>query len=108
MYGKLCCQKSVKFKKILNEPFCIEGTSDGSKYNANRTLLNGTNLYNNTCNVSLVSAPGNSYDRTECGTWEYGSVSAQTDSNGPVMVGTSSYNCYVGADGALSCYEDWG
>ena len=32
-----------------NTPFCVEGTTNGSKYSDNQTLLFDTSLYGNTC-----------------------------------------------------------
>ena len=83
-----------------NVPFCIEGTSDGSKYSANSSLINGANLWNNTCTVE------SSY--TECGQWNNsGSLSAYafSDGNGRVGVGNGYVACEVGPDGLFRCFE---
>ena len=83
-------------------PFCIEGTSDGSKYTANQTLLQGANLYNNSCSVI-----GYGYDYVQCESLDNsGSLSASAYSRGLVLagVGDSDY-CSVGPSGAFGCYE---
>ena len=82
-----------------NEPFCIEGTSDGSKYTANQTLLQGANLYNNSCTVES--------NYTECGPWDNsGSVSAYAYTDGYVLagVGFNDY-CDVYPSGYFECIE---
>ena len=82
-----------------NEPFCIEGTSDGTKYSANSSLINGANLWNNTCTVES--------NYTECGPWDNsGSVSVDAYSRGDVDagVGNAAY-CDVGMDGYFGCNE---
>ena len=80
-----------------NEPFCLEGTSDGSKYTANQTLLQGANLYNNSCTVES--------NYTECGPWDNsGSVSASAHSDGDVDAGVGDdYRCTVGPPGYFGC-----
>jgi len=82
-----------------NEPFCIEGTSDGSKYTANQTLLQGANLYNNSCTVES--------NYTDCGPWDSsGSLSARADSDGVVFAGVGYVDhCYVYPDGGFGCLE---
>ena len=89
-------------------PFCIEGYSDNSKYNANKTLLNGVNLYNNTC-TETVSYEGteNEYRYSVCGPRDNsGSLSAGADSYGNVDAGVSHYDyCSVGPNGYFACSE---
>ena len=83
---------------------CLEGTSDGSKYADHVTLLQGSNLYNNTCTTNN----GSSYEYTLCGPWNGTTVSANVDGSGYVSfgVGTNSNgNCNVYNDGEISCYE---
>ena len=83
---------------------CLEGTSDGSKYADHVTLLQGSNLYNNTCTTNNSS----SYEYTLCGPWNGTTVSANIDGSGYVSfgVGTNSNgNCNVYSDGEISCYE---
>ena len=80
-------------------PFCIEGTSDGSKYTANQTLLQGANLYNNSCTVES--------DLTECGPWDNsGSLSARAISYGHVGAGIGyDDDCFVAPFGRFACIE---
>ena len=88
-------------------PFCIEGTSDGSKYNANKTLLNGANLYNNTCTETVEDeGTENEYRYSECGPWDNsGSVSAYADTNGSVDAGVGNNDlCYVAPFGNFACF----
>ena len=89
-----------------NIPFCIEGYSDTSKYSANETLLQGENLYNNTCTVKSGV--------TQCGPWDNsGSLSALTTSNnGYVIVGVDvddngegGDSCIVYPFGFFGCFE---
>ena len=86
-----------------NVPFCIEGTSDGSKYTANQTLINGANLWNNTC---TVESDYTGY-YTECGPWDNTSLSAFAHSDGIVNVGVVNGDdaCEVGPDGSFGCRE---
>ena len=80
-----------------NVPFCIEGTSDGSKYTANQTLINGANLWNNTCTVESI--------HIECGSWDGNSFFALAHSYGYVEAGVSDdFLCYVSLDGEVYCY----
>ena len=84
-------------------PFCIEGTVDGSKYADNQTLLQGANLYNNTCTVNGDTTSGS----TVCGPWDNtGSLSALATTNGSVNVGEISYRedaCSVNPVGIFGC-----
>ena len=89
-------------------PFCIEGTSDGSKYNANKTLLNGANLYNNTCTETVEDeGTENEYRYSECGPWDNsGSVSAYASTDGDVDAGVGDNDdCNVYPDGGFACFE---
>ena len=88
-------------------PFCIEGYSDNSKYNANKTLLNGANLYNNTCTETVEDeGTENEYRYSECGPWDNsGSVSAYADTNGSVDAGVGNNDlCYVAPFGNFACF----
>ena len=89
-------------------PFCIEGYSDNSKYNANKTLLNGANLYNNTCTETVEDeGTENEYRYSECGPWDNsGSISASAEAGGDVTagVGYDDY-CYVYPRGYFGCNE---
>ena len=93
-----------------DEPFCIEGTSDGSKYTANQTLLQGANLYNNSCTLYPDSETGYDYDYLECGPWDNsGSLSADAYSYGDVKSGVGGgYQCEVRPDGYFGCFEPSG
>ena len=78
-----------------DEPFCIEGTSDGSKYSANQSLINGSNLWNNTCTI------GSNY--IECGG---GSARASSDGSVSVeyyQIAVSSTICQVSSSGTMFC-----
>ena len=84
-------------------PFCIEGTPDGANYTDNQTLLQGLDLWNNTCTVETSS--------TSCGPWDNsGVISADASSNGRVNVGLSHnirigmYHCMVNIAGFFGCY----
>ena len=81
-------------------PFCIEGTSDESKYTANQTLLQGANYYNNTCAVITGKS-----EYTECGPWDNsGFLSARADSIGAVDVGVyGGDSCRVFSLGDFLC-----
>ena len=84
-----------------DNPFCIEGTSDESKYNNNSSLINGANLWANTCSVD--SDP--SYPYTECGSWDDSFILANAYSNGYVEVGVDYDDyCNVSPNGELECY----
>ena len=81
-------------------PFCIEGTSDGSKYTANQGLINGVNLWNNTCTVDT------SEGLTVCGPWDNTSLSADAYSYGGVLAGVSDdVACSVAPIGFFGCVE---
>ena len=88
--------------------FCIEGYSDNSKYNANKTLLNGANLYNNTC-TETVEDEGTEIEfrYSECGPWDdSGSVSANANTDGHVLAGVGNHDqCDVGPFGSFGCIE---
>ena len=73
-------------------PFCIEGSKDGSTYNANKALLQSASLYNNGCNArgSAVSCSG--------------SVGADAYPDGGVLVDGDSGVCTAGTNGNAKCY----
>ena len=87
-----------------NVAFCIEGTSDGSKYNDNKELLQSANLWNNTCSVSMHEEAGNDdYEGTYCAsptlnaeTYGYGQVSTFSDND--------NY-CAANSRGIIFCNE---
>ena len=95
-------------------PFCIEGTlylglggtQNATTYSTNQTLLQGANLYNNTCNV--VQQTG--YEYTECGLWDNSSsLSAGADSDGTVSAGVGRNDgCDVSTYGYFGCDESGG
>ena len=93
-----------------NVPFCIEGTSDGSKYADNQTLLQGSNLYNNTCTLYPDSETGSGFDYVECGPWDNsGPVSTRAVSSGDVFAGVSRVDdCLVNPVGIFVCVESGG
>ncbi len=80
-------------------PFCIEGTSDGSKYNSNTALVNGSSLWNNTCTVES--------GYTECEPSDDNTISAITISYGFTGVGVSTRNnyCFAASSGTVNCIE---
>ncbi len=88
-------------------PFCIEGTSDESKYTANQTLLQGANLYNNTCTEKVEDeGTENEYRYSECGPRDNsGSVSARADTDGRVIAGVGDDHCVVDQNGNFECLE---
>ena len=87
-----------------NVPFCIEGNlfyapETVAIYTASKSLLQGTNLYNNTC------LSGDNY--IECGPWDKsGPLSVLVESYGNVEVGIGiNNNCAVYNSGRLECVE---
>ena len=80
-------------------PFCIEGTVDGSRYTDNQILLQGVDLWNNSCNANP------SY--TECGPWNNsGILSAFASNDGGARTGvSSSLECHIYSSGSFWCYE---
>ena len=70
-------------------PFCIEGTENGEKSSDNRTLLQGSSLWNGTCTGNLF-----------CDS-DY--VAANDGADGFVGVGDDSTDCTVSADGTMVC-----
>ena len=94
-----------------NVPFCIEGklhsglggTEAETTYAINQSILQGANLYNNTCTVSGNTTSG----FTQCGPWDNsGSLSTHADSNGFVGAGVSTNDyCGVNDDGSFGCSE---
>ncbi len=87
-------------------PFCIEGEGSGSKYIENQTLLQSTNLYNNTCVLYPDSETDYGYDYVQCGLWDNNSLSTYTMNTGTVYVGVTSANrCAVHHHGLLVCDE---
>lgn len=74
-------------------PFCIEGSTDGSTYNANVTLLQSASLYNNGC-----SGDGS---LTDCN----GSVNAKANGNGNVSVYGDDGLCDTSINGRARCVE---
>ena len=83
--------------------FCIEGTSDGLKYSANQTLLQGADLWNNTCTVFNDEE----YGYTECGPWDdSGSLCADAYFRGNVFDGVAyDARCEVDSIGSFGCIE---
>ena len=83
-----------------NVPFCIEGTSDGSKNATNQTLLQSAELYNNTCTINSQEG------QMLCGPWDgLGAISAYTFSSGRSDVGVGiNARCVVYVTGDASCY----
>ena len=77
-------------------PFCIEGSEDGSTFNANITLLNDltTGIWQNGCRSS---------DPLICS----GLVRAYADDSGDVNTGSlsTSYYCNVFSNGEINCGE---
>lgn len=96
-----------------NVPFCLEGTLNGASetataYATNKGLLQGTELYNNTC-IETVEDEGteNEYIYSECGPWDNsGSVSAYADFGGYVSAGVGNADiCLVKDNGRFDCDE---
>ena len=96
-----------------NVPFCIEGILYGAPetataYATNKGLLQGTELYNNTCTVHIEEeGTANEYEFLECGPFDNsGFLSAGAHSYGLVMTGVgNSGHCDVYNDGRFVCFE---
>ena len=73
------------------ETFCLAVSTDGSTYNANKTLLQSERLYNNGCH------DGGSHVICD------GSVNANADDYGNVIVYVDGGNCVVHDNGTLYC-----
>ena len=93
-----------------NVPFCIEGklnsglggTEAETTYAINQSILQGANLYNNTCTVGGDTASV----FTQCGPWDNsGSLSAHAGSDGNVDAGVGDDDCGVRDDGYFRCTE---
>ncbi len=80
-------------------PFCIEGTSDGSKYNENKKILQGANLYNNSCYENVQ------YSYTSCESSGSNTLSVQITYSGSVSIEIhgDSKGCRVSSDGEAYC-----
>ncbi len=83
-----------------NIPFCIEGTSDGSKYSSNKALLQSENLWNNTCSIYTTVS-----ETISCGDWENANtLAAGGNARGNTSVGIiEGQECYTGMNGYFSC-----
>ncbi len=89
-----------------NKPFCLEGSLDGAPYENIKTLLQGRDLYNNTCIEGSNEYGLNGHvDEIQCDAIN-GDVYAWADSDGYINVGTNVYNkCYVdGYYGHVGCF----
>lgn len=83
-------------------PFCIEGYSGEMRYTSNKTLLNGTSLWNGACTSRNIDT----HTSFNCGSWNNNSISATTDSLGVAYVGIDySKACYVYPYGQFNCFE---
>ena len=82
-------------------PFCIKGTSDGIKYNDNKSILQSVNLWNNTCSVVTENAGTSSeYEYTSCSYY----VGALATSFGSVFTGIGEgEGCYAYDSGNFEC-----
>ena len=79
-----------------NVPFCVEGDANGSKYNENLALLQGPNLYNNTCASSAGYA--------QCGPFNNTTIGAMIMSIGVSLVGPhGGVNCNITNEGVVGC-----
>ena len=90
-------------------PFCIEGYSDGTKYEANKTILQDAGFWNNTCSVETYDE-GTEYEHGEtyCAPPTTGVVGANTHSDGYVDAGFGAGGvCYVHSDGGVGCSDGW-
>lgn len=81
-------------------PFCLEGANDESRYIPNRTVLQGADLYNNTCRFEEEAW-------TVCGPWDdSGSLSVYAYTNGSLDIGVGDYSfCSVNQYGFFGCFE---
>ncbi len=88
-----------------NVPFCIEGTDDNSKYVSNQTILQGADLFNNTCELFLDSNTEYGYDYIACSS-QSNSLIAVAFSTGFAYTGiNSNVGCNVYGDGSFECTE---
>ena len=71
------------------KPFCIEGTENGEKSNANRMILQSANLWNNTCYGNLYCEDSN--------------IEVNDSSDGYVSIGNEVFDCSVSTDGTMLC-----
>jgi len=83
-------------------PFCIEGTTDGSKHRQNIDLITGPTLWNNPNLASKSCYANGTYY-----VWCESSTLAVTIRTGVVFTEpTNTYDdCFVGNDGMLVCEE---
>ena len=81
-------------------PFCVEGTQDGSSYNANSTLLNSQELWNGKCEYSEYQGMN-----TVCGSEDNYSTNVTVDDGGYAHVysAETSNSCTFYIDGEFSC-----
>ena len=88
-------------------PFCIEGYSDGTKYEANKTILQDAGFWNNTCSVETYDEGTEyEYEETYCAPPTTGMVDALADSDGYVRAGVVDDDfCGVNANGYVYCYD---
>ncbi len=86
-------------------PFCIEGYSDGTKYEANKTILQDAGFWNNTCNIEIIDeGTPSEYEETYCAPPTTGLVGANASSDGYVdaVVDGGDY-CRVFSSGVVRC-----
>ena len=86
-------------------PFCIEGYSDGTKYEANKTILQDAGFWNNTCSVETYDEGTEyEYEETYCAPPNTGMVAAYAHSNGLVFAGgDGDVYCRVYSNGLVRC-----
>ena len=86
-------------------PFCIEGYSDGTKYEANKTILQDAGFWNNTCSVEMYDEGTEyEYEETDCAPPTTGMVYARASSDGDVVAFVDGEGfCYVYDDGSVGC-----
>ena len=87
------------------KPYCIEGYLDGTKYADVKTLLQGANLWNNTCDVNTYyEETEDEYEVIEC-ELSSGTGGASAYTIGSVFTGDDNGYCSVATNGYVYCEE---
>ena len=87
-------------------PFCVEGTKEGASYVDKVSLLQGSSLWNNTCEPYVYGeGTADEYDGLEC----YGEPYIDIHDHGCIILGSSNYdytyvNCGVEDTGMFGCH----
>ena len=95
-------------------PFCIEATSDGSKYNRNNVLLQSSALWNNTCTTSVENqGTSNELESTSCSNSGSKALIVNNTATGFVSISNNDdssvdygYYCFASNTGDAYCGYD--